>query len=83
MGPAGSGPDRMSPEMIAERRLAELGLPDSLRLCIADLIRVLRDHGLVEALAALHSDPAIDKKYEGPIRHLLTVVDRDDRRPIA
>lgn len=80
MGPAGSGPARMSPEMIAELRLAELGLPDSLRHCVADLIRILRDHGLGEALAALHNDPAIDREYEGPLRRLLADVDRDERR---
>ena len=81
MSPAGSGSTRVSPEMIADRRLAESGLPDSLRHCVADLIHILRDHGLGEALAALHTDPAIDKKYEAPIRHLLADVDRDERRP--
>jgi hypothetical protein len=80
MGATGSGSASMSPEMIAERRLAELGLPDSLRHCVADLIHILRDQGLGEALAALHNDPAIDRKYEGPIRRLLADVDRDDGR---
>ncbi len=82
-GPTGPSPARMSPEMIAEHRLAELGLPDSLRHCVADLIHILRDHGLGEAIAALHHDPAIDKKYEDPIRRLLATVDRDDRRTRA
>jgi hypothetical protein len=83
MGATGSGSASMSPEMIAERRLVELGLPDSLRHCVADLIHILRDHGLGEALAALQSDPAIDQKDHGPIGRLLATVDRDDRRPRA
>lgn len=78
--PAGADAGRMSPDMIAERRLAEFGLPDSLRHCVADLLHIMRDHGLGAALAALHNDPAIDKKYDGPIRSLLTAVDAYDRR---
>jgi len=81
--PAGSEAGQMSPEMIADRRIAEFDLPASLRHCVADLIHILRDHDLGAALAALHNDPAIDKKYEGLISRLLVAVDGDDRRSRA
>jgi hypothetical protein len=79
VGPA--GPAR--PEMTVDRRLAEFGVPDSLRHCVLDLVRVLREHGLAAALAALHADPALDRRFENPVRSLLTAIDRDDRRTRA
>jgi hypothetical protein len=76
VGPAG-------PEMIVDRRLAEFGVPDLLRRCVLNLIRVMREHGLAAALAALHEDSALDRRFENPVRSLLAAIDRDDRRTRA
>jgi hypothetical protein len=73
----------LGPEMIVARRMAELGVPDFLRHCVLDLIRVLRERGLGAALAALHDDPAIDRRFEGQVRSLLAAIDRDDRETRA
>jgi hypothetical protein len=71
---------RKVPDEIVDRRMLEFNVPGSLRHCVWELIHALREHGLNAALAALHNDPAIDRRYEGPVRSLLAAIDRDDRQ---
>jgi hypothetical protein len=77
--PVGPDGDRKGLDAIKARRLAEFGVPDSLHDCIVELIHILRDRGLVAALRALHDDPAIDRRYQVPIRSMLMAIDQDER----
>jgi hypothetical protein len=80
---AGPAAGRKGLEMIIDRRMGELGMPDTLRHCVLDLIQVLRERGLGAALAALQDDPAIDRRYEGQVRSLLAAIDREDQQTPA
>jgi hypothetical protein len=66
-------------EMTIARRLAMLGVPHFLRHCVLDLIHVLRERGLGAALAAMHDDPTLDRRFADPVRNLLAAIDREER----
>jgi hypothetical protein len=76
----GGTAERMEPEKYLDRWLLGFDLPDSLRHCVLELVHVLREDGLSAALAALHNDPALDRRFEMRIRQLLAVVEMEYRR---
>jgi hypothetical protein len=71
---------RMEPEMHVDRWLMEFHLPNSMRHCILELVHILYEDGLGAALAALHHDPALDRRFESQVRQLLAAIDMEDRR---
>jgi hypothetical protein len=76
----GAASGKMEPEKHVHRLLMEFELPESLRHCVLELVNVLREDGLGAALAALHNDPAIDRRFDSRVRQLLAVVEMEDRR---
>jgi hypothetical protein len=77
----GPGAVRMSLDMIVDHRMAEFGVPNSLRHCVMDLIQILREHGIGAALTALHNDPAIDARHQASVGRLLAAVADSGVRP--
>jgi hypothetical protein len=73
LGSAGT----MDHDKLMASRLAEFGVPDGLRGCILNLIRILGEHGLGSALAALQGDAAIGKEYKSQVGNLLAALARE------
>lgn len=67
-------------EVIEDDLLSEFSLPDSLRQSVLHLIKIMREHGIGPAQAALHSDKSIDQTHVPSILRLLAAVSRDDHR---